>query len=78
MEVAPELDEESRGHAVYRRTVDASLNLSIVSGNWYQPTVAPVRRVQAEYLLTLLPNGVNSRQNNFNLTTGIVIRFGAR
>jgi outer membrane immunogenic protein len=36
------------------------------------------RPVQAEYLLTLLPNGVNSRQNNFNLTPGIVIRFGAR
>ena len=36
------------------------------------------RLVQAEYLLTLLPNGVNSRQNNLNLNTGIVIRFGAR
>jgi outer membrane immunogenic protein len=37
-----------------------------------------LRLVQAEYLLTLLPNAVNSRQNNFNLSTGIVIRFGAR
>lgn len=37
-----------------------------------------VRAVQAEYLLTLLPNGVNSRQNNFNLTTGLVVHFGAK
>ena len=37
-----------------------------------------LRLVQADYLLTLLPNGVNSRQNNFNLTTGIVIRFGGK
>ena len=39
------------------------------------PDIA-VRAVQAEYLLTLLPNGVNSRQNNFNLTTGVVLHFG--
>ena len=37
-----------------------------------------LRLVQAEYLLTLLPNAVNSRQNNFNLTTGVAIHFGAR
>ena len=36
------------------------------------------RLVQAEYLLTLLPNTVNSRQNNLNLTTGIAVHFGAR
>ena len=37
-----------------------------------------LRLVQAEYLLTLLPNGVNSRQNNTNLSAGIVIHIGAR
>lgn len=36
------------------------------------------RLVQVEYLLTLLPNAVNSRQNNLNLTTGIAIHFGTR
>jgi outer membrane immunogenic protein len=37
-----------------------------------------LRLVEVDYLLTLLPNGVNSRQNNLNLTTGVVFRFGAR
>jgi peptidoglycan-associated lipoprotein len=37
-----------------------------------------LRLVEADYLLTLLPNGVNSRQNNLNLTTGVVFRFGTR
>jgi outer membrane immunogenic protein len=37
-----------------------------------------LRLVQADYLLTLLPNGVNSRQNNLNLSTGVVFRFGTR
>ena len=36
------------------------------------------RVVQAEYLLTLLPNNVNSRQNNVSISTGIVIHFGGR
>jgi len=37
-----------------------------------------LRLVQADYLLTLLPNGVNSRQNNVSLSTGIVIRFATK
>jgi outer membrane immunogenic protein len=37
-----------------------------------------LRLVEADYLLTLLPNGVNSRQNNLSLSTGIVFRFGIR
>jgi outer membrane immunogenic protein len=37
-----------------------------------------LRLVEADYLLTLLPNGVNSRQNNLNVSTGVVFRFGAR
>ena len=36
------------------------------------------RLVQAEYLLTLLPNSVNSRQNNVSISTGIVIHLGGR
>jgi outer membrane immunogenic protein len=34
------------------------------------------RLIDADYLLTLLPNGVNSRQNNTSLSTGILFRFG--
>ena len=36
------------------------------------------RTVQIDYLLTELPNGTNSRQNNLSLSTGIVFRFGSR
>jgi peptidoglycan-associated lipoprotein len=36
------------------------------------------RVVQADYLLTLLPNSVNSRQNNVSLSTGVILRFGSR
>lgn len=36
------------------------------------------RLIQAEYLLTLLPNGVNGRQNNIRIGTGVVLRFGGR
>jgi outer membrane immunogenic protein len=34
-----------------------------------------LRLIDADYLLTLLPNGVNSRQNNLSLTTGILFRL---
>jgi len=37
-----------------------------------------LRLIQADYLLTLLPNNVNSRQNNVSLSTGFVIRFAAK
>jgi hypothetical protein len=35
-----------------------------------------LRILQAEYLLSLLSNGVNDRQNNLSLSTGIVFRVG--
>jgi len=35
-----------------------------------------LRLMQADYLLTLLPNGTNDHQNNFRFSTGIVVRFG--
>lgn len=35
-----------------------------------------VRPVQAEYLLTKIPDGLNNRQNNFRFSPGIVFRFG--
>ncbi len=35
-----------------------------------------IRIVQVDYLLTLLSNGVNSRQNNLSVSTGFVVRFG--
>jgi peptidoglycan-associated lipoprotein len=34
------------------------------------------RVFQTDYLLTLLPNGTNNRQNNFRFSTGIVFLFG--
>jgi hypothetical protein len=35
-----------------------------------------IRPVQAEYLLTKIPDGLNDRQNNFRFGTGVVFRFG--
>ena len=35
-----------------------------------------LRLIDADYLLTLLPNGINSRQNNVSLSTGVVFRLG--
>jgi outer membrane immunogenic protein len=37
-----------------------------------------LRVVQVDYLLTLLPNGVNDRQNNLSVSTGIVFHVGRR
>ncbi|HEY4382564.1 MAG TPA: hypothetical protein VGN01_19625 [Acidobacteriaceae bacterium] len=34
-----------------------------------------VRAVEAEYLLTKLPNNVNDRENNLRISSGIVFRF---
>ena len=34
-----------------------------------------VRTIQVEYLLTRFPNGLNSRQNNLRLESGLVARF---
>ena len=35
-----------------------------------------IRAVQIEYFLTRIPDGLNNRQNNFRVGTGIVLRFG--
>jgi opacity protein-like surface antigen len=35
-----------------------------------------IRPVQAEYLLTKIPDGLNDRQNNFRFGAGVVFRFG--
>jgi hypothetical protein len=39
-----------------------------------------IRAVQAEYLMTRFPNnaGVSVTQNNFRISAGLVVRFGAR
>lgn len=37
-----------------------------------------LRVVQLDYLLTLQPNGVNSRQNNLGVSTGFVLHAGKR
>jgi outer membrane immunogenic protein len=36
-----------------------------------------LRAIQADYYLTHFDNGVNTRQNNFRIGVGLVIRFGA-
>jgi hypothetical protein len=37
-----------------------------------------LRPAQTEYFLTLFPNGVNDRQNNFLFGAGVVVRLGQR
>jgi opacity protein-like surface antigen len=37
-----------------------------------------VRPVQAEYLMTALPNGLNGRENNFRIGAGVVLRLGGK
>jgi len=37
-----------------------------------------IRAVQADYLLTKLPNNINDRQNHLRLAAGIVFRFHGR
>jgi hypothetical protein len=41
------------------------------------PRIA-LRAIEADYFLTLLPNGTSDRQNNLRLSAGIVFRFGAQ
>jgi len=36
------------------------------------------RPFEADYLLTHFPNGVNGRQNNFRISSGLVFRLGQR
>jgi outer membrane immunogenic protein len=35
-----------------------------------------IRLLQAEYYMTKFPDGLNNRQNNFRVATGVVFRFG--
>ena len=37
-----------------------------------------IRPVQAEYLMTRIPDGLNNRQDNFRFSTGISLLLGAR
>jgi len=37
-----------------------------------------VRPVQAEYLMTRLPNGLNNRENNLRIGAGITLRLGEK
>jgi outer membrane immunogenic protein len=37
-----------------------------------------LRAIQAEYFLTMLPNGSSDRQNNLRLSAGFVFRFGSK
>jgi hypothetical protein len=35
-----------------------------------------VRPIQAEYLMTRLPNGLNNREDNLRIGAGVILRFG--
>lgn len=37
-----------------------------------------IRPLQAQYLMTKIPDGLSNRQNNFQLTTGISLLFGGK
>jgi outer membrane immunogenic protein len=37
-----------------------------------------IRPVQAEYFLTTIPDGLNSRQNSFRFSAGVVFRLGKK
>ena len=39
-------------------------------------THVSVRPVQAEYFVTRLPNGLNNRENNLRIRTGMILRLG--
>lgn len=41
-------------------------------------THVSVRPVQAEYFMTRLPNGLNNRENNLRIGTGIILRLGGK
>jgi hypothetical protein len=40
--------------------------------------IVSIRPMQAEYLMTRYPNGLNNRQDNFRYSTGIVFRFSRK
>lgn len=44
--------------------------------NAFAMTVVSIRPMQAEYYLTKFSDGLNNRQNNFRLSSGVVFRFG--
>jgi hypothetical protein len=37
-----------------------------------------IRPVQAEYFLSTIPDGLNSRQNSFRFSAGVVFRLGKK
>jgi opacity protein-like surface antigen len=59
------------GHYAFAATAGGGLDIKV------HPNVA-IRLFQAEYLFSRFKNGVNDRQNNLRVTTGLVFRFGSR
>jgi hypothetical protein len=43
--------------------------------DWHATSHIGIRLVQAEYLLTKFTDGINDRQNNARISTGVVFRF---
>jgi hypothetical protein len=44
--------------------------------DWNVSQRVSVRLIQADYLMTRLPNAVNNNQNNIRITVGVVFHFG--
>jgi hypothetical protein len=50
----------------------------MIAGGGFDVRIArhvAIRPIEADYLLTRLPNGVNGAQNNLRLSAGLVLRI---
>jgi len=59
----------------------AATSFATTAGGGVDVNLSPriaLRAIEADYFLTLLPNGTSDRQNNLRLSAGIVFRFGAQ
>lgn len=56
----------------------AATDFAMIAGGGLDIGIArhiAIRPVEADYLLTRLPNGVNGNENNFRLSAGVVLRI---
>src|SRR5580698_9912106 len=59
----------------------AATSFATTAGGGVDVNLSPriaLRAIQAEYFLTMLPNGSSDRQNNLRLSAGFVFRFGSK
>jgi peptidoglycan-associated lipoprotein len=56
----------------------AATDFAMIAGGGFDVRIArrlAIRPIEADYLLTKLPNGVNGTQNNLRLSAGLVLRI---